>query len=321
MGEGDRPVPRPGESLVAVSAVGICGSDLHWYAEGGIAAARIGRPLVLGHEFSGTVLGGELDGLRVAVDPNHPCGRCDTCAGGLGNLCPDACFAGHGATDGAMREYVAWPTRLLHPVPDQVSDVAAALLEPLGVALNAVELGQVGVGSTVAVVGCGPIGLLLVRLGGLAGAGHLLAVEPLPHRRAAALDLGADAAVGPGDDVDALVAQGARGLADVVFDVAGGEESMATALRVARPGGRVVVVGIPAADRIGISTVVARRKGLTVHFAQRTGNALPRALRLAEEGRVDLEALASNRIALADAPRAFELAESRQGLKTVVVVR
>ncbi len=153
------------------------------------------------------------------------------------------------------------------------------------------------------------------------GAGVLRRASGETEERWFATTLGADAAVGPGDDVDALVAQSARGLADVVFDVAGGEESMATALRVARPGGRVVVVGIPAADRIGISTVVARRKGLTVHFAQRTGNALPRALRLAEEGRVDLEALASNRIALADAPRAFELAESRQGLKTVVVVR
>ncbi len=107
------PVPTSDETLVRVTSVGICGSDLHWFSEGGIGDARLEHPLILGHEFAGVT----PDGQRVAVDPAIACGKCEYCLVGSPNFCEDMHFAGHGTFDGALREYVAWPTKFLHPLP------------------------------------------------------------------------------------------------------------------------------------------------------------------------------------------------------------
>src|SRR5664279_2264351 len=187
------PVPGPDQSLVRVTAVGICGSDLHWYAEAGIGDARIDRPLIVGHESAGVIEGGPDDGRRVAIDPAIPCGHCEDCLAGNRNLCATVAFSGHGQTDGSLRQYLAWPSHLLHPLPDTLSDSDGAMLEPLGVALHAFDLAHVRPAATIAVIGAGPIGLCLVQLARACGAAQVLAVDPLPHRAAAATRLGADA--------------------------------------------------------------------------------------------------------------------------------
>jgi len=198
--EEDRPEPGEGMSLVRVTDVGLCGSDLHWFADGQIGDARIGqRPLVLGHEISGVVEAGPLAGTRVAVDPAIPCGKCSLCLKGLRHLCPIVRFAGHGEHDGGLREFMTWPTALLHPLPDAITTTEGAILEPLGVAMHALDLSGLRTGSTVAVMGCGPIGLLLVQLALAAGAATVLAVDPLEHRRAAALAFGAAISLAPED--------------------------------------------------------------------------------------------------------------------------
>jgi L-iditol 2-dehydrogenase len=340
----DEPAPAAGEgfSLVRVTAVGLCGSDLHWFGEGSIGDARLDRPLVLGHEFAGVVEGGPLSGRRVAVDPAVPCivwlrgvgpagdqggwppaastpaasgpGRtCPQCLDGDQNLCPTVRFAGHGAQDGGLREYVAWPTDLLHPLPDEVGDVAGALLEPLGVALHAHDLGHVRIGASVAVVGCGPIGLLLVQVARAAGAGRIVAVDPLEHRRAAATAFGADEAVDPAG----AGAEGG-GDVDVAFEVAGPDDAVRTALTLARPGARVVLAGIPDDDRTSFPASLARRKGLTLVLVRRMRNAYPRAIRLAQRRTVDVDPVVTHHAPLADAPAGFATAAARQGLKVVV---
>ena len=189
----DEPVrePSPDEALLRVAAVGLCGSDLHWFAEGGIGDAVLERPLVLGHEPVAVVEDGPRAGERVAVDPAIPCGRCGPCIDGDEHLCLALRFAGHGATDGALRELMPWPERLLHPLPDSLPDAAATLLEPLGVALHALELARLGPGASAGVYGCGPLGLLLVQALRLAGVGVAVATDPLPHRAEAAHALGA----------------------------------------------------------------------------------------------------------------------------------
>ena len=173
------PVPADGESLVEITAVGLCGSDLHWYDEGGIGDARITHPIVGGHEMAGVVRSGALDGVRVAVDPAMPCHRCDLCLPGHPNLCRVIVFAGHGDRDGGLQRYLAWPTSRLHPLPDALSDGDGAMLEPLGVAIHAVDLGHVALGASVAVLGCGPIGLLLIQVARAAGAARVVAADPL----------------------------------------------------------------------------------------------------------------------------------------------
>jgi len=147
---------------------------------------------VLGHEGAGVIADGPRRGERVAIDPAIPCQTCRACRDGYRNLCYRLRFAGHGDTDGMMRELMAWPAAQLYPLPDQVSDSDGAMLEPLGVAVHSVDLGHLPFGGTAAVVGCGPIGLLLIRLLTVAGASRVLAFEPLAHRREAAARLGAE---------------------------------------------------------------------------------------------------------------------------------
>jgi L-iditol 2-dehydrogenase len=193
------------------------------------------------------------------------------------------------------------------------------MLEPLGVALHALDLGRVRAGATVAVHGCGPIGLLLVQLLATSG-GRVVAVDPLPHRRSAAAALGADVALSSAeaDDpqtlADATLGEGA----DVAFEVAGNDNAVDGAMSAARPGGRVILVGIPDGDRTSFRASTARRKGLTMLLSRRMGEVYPRAIRLVERGLVDVRSVVTHRFGLADAPAAFEAAVARAGHKVIV---
>jgi L-iditol 2-dehydrogenase len=307
------PQPGPGQTLVRVSAAGICGSDLHWWDEAGIGDARLARPLVLGHEMAGVIAGGPRRGQRVAIDPAIPCGHCAQCHRGQRNLCPRVKFAGHGDTDGGLREFLTWPTELLHELPESLSDAGGALLEPLGVALHALDLGHLRLGGSAAVIGCGPIGLLLIQLLRAAGVDPVIAADPLAHRLAAAVNLGA----GPGGPPGRLVPAGV----DAAFEVAGTDEATDAAMEAARPGGRVVLVGIPGGDRTSFRASVARRKGLTIAMSRRMNDAYPRAIALAASGVVNLGALVSHRMPLTETASAFGVAARREGLKVIVEPR
>jgi L-iditol 2-dehydrogenase len=317
----DEPVraPRPNEALLRVAAVGLCGSDLHWFTEGGIGDAALEQPLVLGHEPVAVVAEGPRAGERVAVDPAIPCGRCFPCLDGDEHLCVDHRFAGHGTTDGALRELMPWPTRLLHPLPDSLSDIEAALLEPLGVALHALELGRIGPGASAGVYGCGPLGLLLVQALRLAGADVAVATDPLAHRAEAARALGATNAVQTRRaGTKALPARLRHGL-DVAFEVAGDDDAVATALDTLRPGGLLVLVGIPSDDRTSFVASVARRKGLTIALCRRMrARHLQRAIALAERRDVELASLVTERFPLDRGAEAFTALAERRGLKVVV---
>ena len=312
----DEPVPDglaadPGYTMVKVSAVGICGSDLHWWTEGAIGDAKLDRPLVLGHEGAGVIATGPRRGERVAIDPAITCEVCRACRDGYRNLCYNIRFAGHGATDGMLRELMLWPARLLHPLPDEVSDAAGALLEPLGVALHALDLGHVPFGGRVAVVGCGPIGLLLLQLLRSSGVAALAAVEPLAHRREAAVTYGAGQVTDP---VTGLTGYGA----DVAFEVAGNDDAVRLAMESVRPGGRVVLAGIPDDDTTTFPASLARRKGLTIAMVRRMNDVYPRAIGLAARGAVALDQMVSRRAGLDDAVGAFVAAQRRTGLKVLV---
>ena len=315
-----QPAPGSGESLVRVTAVGLCGSDLHWFTEGGIGNAQLLHPLVLGHEFAGVVQGGPDDGRRVAVDPARPCGACEQCLEGNRNLCPSVRFAGHGAEDGGLRDYLVWPTALLHTVPAALNDADAAMLEPLGVALHAHDLGKTRAGGVVAVIGCGPIGLCLVQLARAAGARQVVALEPLRHRREAAAGMGADVVLdAEADDVrEALAAATAGRGVDVAFEAAGNDAAVGLAIAAAKPGGRVVLAGIPERDTVTFSASVARRKGLTLNLSRRMKDMYPRATALAADGPVNVSSIVSHTFPLVRAGEAFRAASDRVGLKIIV---
>ena len=315
------PVPQEGEALIDVTALGICGSDLHWFMEAGIGDAQLEHPLVLGHEFSGVIRSGSDAGMRVAVEPCVSCGMCRMCEAGHPNLCLNHRFAGHGAQDGALREQMCWPQRLMFPIPDEISDVEGAMLEPLGVAIHSADLGKLRVGARVGVFGCGPIGLMIAQLARLMGARQVVATDALPHRVEAAQKNGATEVLlaEAGAEREAVRdATGGEGV-DGAFEVAGHNDAVETAVDAVRPGGTVILVGIPDDDRTGFSASLARRKGLTFKLCRRMKHTYPRAIQLVKEGRVDVASLVTHEFSLAQSEQAFQTAAKRDGLKTVIL--
>jgi L-iditol 2-dehydrogenase len=297
------PSPRPDEVLIRVTTVGLCGSDLHWFSEAGIGDARLEKPLILGHEFAGFTETGQ----RVAVDPAIPCGICEPCKAGNPNLCTGLRFAGHGIEDGALREWIAWPKKCIHALPNTLNTSDGCMLEPLGIAIHAVDLGKVRTGQRIGVFGCGPIGLLIIQTARAAGATEVFVTEPLAHRMVAAQKLGAKQ-WSSDDEVD------------VAFECAGENEAVEDALIAVKPGGRVVLVGIPKDDHTSFTASVARRKGLTLLLVRRMKFTYPRSIKLTKSGQVDVRSLITHKFPLDDVSQAFATAHRREGLKVVVQV-
>lgn len=312
------PVAGGGEKLVHVKSVGVCGSDLHWFAEGSIGDAKLEHPLILGHEFAGVTEHGQ----RVAIDPAIPCGHCELCVHGHPNLCSNLIFAGHGKTDGALREWMAWSEKSLLPIPDLISDDDGAMLEPLGVAIHTVDLGKLKAGMTVGVFGCGPIGLLILQVAKLSGAAKIIATDRLAHRLEAAKSFGATHAfmAGEGGELDQIRAATNGGGVDVAFEAAGTQGAVDTSFAAVATGGKIVLAGIPDDDKTSFSASTARRKGLTIKLVRRMKHTYPRAIELVSKGLVDVRSLVTHRFPLEDAHEAFRVAERREGLKIIIEV-
>jgi L-iditol 2-dehydrogenase len=314
----DPSAPCTGEVLIRIGAVGICGSDLHMYADGRIGDTIFSSPLVLGHEFMGTVTAigaGALDGFqrplrvgqRVAVDPSSPCYHCEMCDQGHPNLCANHSFYGVYPTNGALQECMIVNARNCFPIPDSISDGAGTLLETLGIAIHSIDLGKLRVANSVAVIGCGPVGMLTLKLAKVAGAAPVFAFDKLPWRVEKARQWGAQAYnVNEADPLQTLMAEtGGRGV-DVVFEAAWSDESVQLAADMVRIGGRIVLVGIPGDDRLTMQHSTARRKGLTLMMVRRMKHTYPRAIQLATSGAVDLDDLISETVTLDQAEAAFK---------------
>lgn len=312
------PVTGAGEKLVRVKAVGVCGSDLHWFSEGAIGDAKLEHPLVLGHEFAGVT----EEGQRVAIDPAIPCGDCEFCQRGHPNLCKNIIFAGHGKTDGALQEWMVWSEKSLIPIPDSISDADGAMLEPLGVAIHSVDLGKLKAGMTVGIFGCGPIGLLILQMAKLSGAANIIATDKLPHRVEAAKRFGASQAFLVNEDTrlnEMQAAANGRGV-DVAFEAAGTQDAVDSAVESVASGGKVVLAGIPDDDKTSFSASTARRKGLTIKLVRRMKHTYPRAIELVSKGLVDVHSMVTHRFPLKQANEAFRVAERREGLKVIIEV-
>ena len=223
------------------------------------------------------------------------------------NLCRKQRFCGLWPNDGSLCQWMRVPARHCYPVPDSMSNASAALLEPLGVALHATDLARIQVGSSVAIIGAGPIGLCLIQTARLAGADPVYIVEKLPWRLALAQRLGA-------------IPMPPRTEVDTAIEAAWASETIQQAMELARPGGTVVLVGIPLEDQVGFKHSTARRKGLTIMMSRRMKFVYPRCLHLVESGRVDLESMITHRFSLEQVPEAFKMNAAYQGevIKAVV---
>lgn len=312
--------PQAGEVLIRVGSVGVCGSDLHTYEDGRIGDTVVRDPLVLGHEFAGTVVAVGPDaidgrgaplvvGQRVAVEPGLPCHHCDRCEHGHPNLCRHLGFMGLWPQDGALQERMIVPARNCFPMPDLLSMDEGALLEPLGVALHAIDLAKLRVAEPVVVLGCGPIGLMIMRLAKLAGAGPIYAVDQFGWRLDAAREWGADEVIDmtAGDPIDAVHALTDGCGVPRVIEAAWAGDAVRQAVEMADLGARVVLVGIPGDDSAYFKHSTARRKGLSLIMSRRMKHTYPRAIRLAESGAVTLDRLVTHRFPLEQANEAHAL--------------
>ncbi|MGC9467610.1 MAG: NAD(P)-dependent alcohol dehydrogenase [Anaerolineae bacterium] len=313
----DAPIPEPGpdEVLLKIASVGTCGSDVHYYLEGGIGDAVVTEPITMGHEFSAWVagLGEDVEGLEigqlVAVEPAIPCGVCEYCQHGHPNLCPNVRFCGTPPIDGVFAEYAVMPADNCFVLPEGFSAEEGALLEPLGIAIHTVDLAHLKAGQSVAVLGAGTIGLLTAAMARVAGASEVYMTEPISVRQSFALEYCADAVYDPDEeDVVAAImdATDGRGV-DVAFEAAGAKETPDQAARVARPGGKVVVVGIPSDDRMLMTASQVRRKGLTIKLVRRMKHTYPRAIKMVDSGMIDIVPLATHHFPLERIQEAFEL--------------
>lgn len=323
---GDVPTPRAGEVLLRVKANSICGSDVHYYKEGRIGSAEVSAGFIPGHEFAGVISGGTgvpyglPDGTLVAVDPAQPCLACEWCREGHHNLCPNHRFTGAPPHAGALAEFIAVPVTTVHPVPDGFTAHQAALLEPLGVAMHALDLARLRPGSDLALLGAGPIGLYVLMLARLSGALTVSVIEPLAYRRATALELGATAVYEDVVRYAEAAASTPRKGADVVVEATSSPLGPQHATEAVRIGGRVVLVGIPDGDAFSLTASMVRRKGLTIYFSRRMKNTYPRAIAYVNSGLIDVTRIVTHVQPLDEVSSAFErLAAYSDGvLKTVI---
>jgi L-iditol 2-dehydrogenase len=314
------PVPAPGEVLVAVAAVGVCGSDVHYYRHGRIGDHVVRAPLVLGHELAGriTAVGDAVDpsrvGQRVAVEPQRPCRRCRQCAAGRYNLCPDIEFYATPPVDGALCGYVVIDAEMAHPIPDNVSDEAAALLEPLSVAIATMRKAGIGPGSSLLIAGAGPIGVICAQTARAFGAARIVVSDPMAARRERALRFGASAVLDPtADDVAALDPQ-----VDAFVDASGAPPAVRSGIRAVGPAGRVVLVGM-GADDYPLPVGYLQNMEITVTGVFRYTDTWPAAIHLVTSGAIDLDSLVTGRFDLDHVADALDSDADPASLKSIVI--
>ena len=324
-----KPVPGPGEVLLAMHRAGICGSDIHYFNHGQIGSLVPKRAFVLGHEFAGEIVEvGEgvphtRVGERVTVDPSIPCAHCGFCRGGRYNLCPNMRFFGSASCDphinGGFEEFILAPAANALAVPDALSWGEAAMAEPLSVAVHAARRAGNLAGQAVLVTGGGAIGQLAALVARVFGAGRVVLSDIRAGPRQFALDRGVDGVLDAQSPDFAIEAEAlAPGGFDVVIEAAGSSAALAQALSVVRRGGTIVQVGtLPATVTLPLNTLMARE--LTLLGSFRFANVFPSAIALMASGRIDVRPLITSVYPLAELGTAMHTAiHATDGVKVQI---
>jgi L-iditol 2-dehydrogenase len=322
------PEPGPGEVVVKVRSVGICGSDLHYFSDGFIGDVKIHYPVVLGHEPTGEVwktgpgVTGFARGDRAALEPAIYCYHCEFCRSGRHNVCTRMSFLSSPPDPGFFREFVSLPAANVLPLPSELDFDTGTLFEPLAVVLHSLKFAAVSLGETVAVFGAGPIGLLTIAALRASGAGRIWCSEPVEARREMAKLMGADAVIDPhaADPVrEIMSATGKRG-ADLSIDCATKENSIAQSIDSVRSAGRVVITGIPSEARVPLNFHVLRRKEAILYNVRRSNHETDAALQMLREQPGRFAQLITHRRPLEDAEHSFEMLErGSDGAAKVIV--
>jgi L-iditol 2-dehydrogenase len=317
----DRPAPepKPGEVVVRVDSVGVCGSDVHYYEEGRIGPYIVEAPLILGHEAAGEIVavGEGVDssriGERVSIEPGVPDLICPQCLAGKYNLCPNMRFFATPPIDGAFAEYVAIHQAFAYPVPESISDDAAALLEPLSVALWACRKAAITAGTHVLINGSGPIGLVCVQAAAAFGATDITVADIKPQRLAVAERFGANTTINvantPLEEHDLQ--------ADVLLECAGIPAATTSAVQALGRGGRAVLIGSSSHDvSLPLSRLQSYELQITGLF--RYANTWPTAIALVASGRINLDQMVTGRYTLEQAEDALNASRNPSSIKPMV---
>jgi L-iditol 2-dehydrogenase len=304
--------PGPGEVLIKVKTVGICGSDMHWYLEGGIGNLTATYPQVLGHEPAGEIIAvgkgvhHRKVGDRVSIEPSITCGHCEYCLRGQHNNCIHCTFLGSPAAWGLFREYAVVPEHNADPVPDNLNWTQATLIEPVAVIVHAMELISINVGDTVAVMGAGPIGMLCASMAHLSGASKVFICDKLPHRLELARKMGAAFAVPVGRMAEVVMDETRGRGVDVTIDAAAAAQTINLSIQLTRAAGTFLQIGIPAEKELAIDLFTAMNKEITWQMLKRSNHKGAAAAKLLAEGRVSDE-LVTHVLPFAETARGFDM--------------
>lgn len=331
MGYTERPIPTPKEDevLVKLEYVGICGSDMHYYETGAIGDYVVKPPFVLGHEPGGTVVevGSKVTHLkvgdRVALEPGKTCGHCEFCRQGKYNLCPDVVFFATPPVDGVFQEYVAHEAALCFKLPDNVSTLEGALIEPLAVGFHAANQGGAHAGQTAVVMGAGCIGLVSMMALKAEGVSRVYVVDVMQKRLDKALELGADGVIN-GKDEDAVEAvrklTGGAGC-DLVIETAGTEITTRQAIHMAKKGANLVLVGYSKTGEMTLPMSLVLDKELTFKTVFRYRHIYPMAIDAVAAGKVNLKGIVTNTFEFDDIQNAMDKSVSDKANIVKAVVR
>lgn len=312
----ERPIPQPkdDEALVKVEYVGICGSDLHYYEAGRIGNFIVETPFVLGHEAGGTVVevGKNVKNLkvgdRVALEPGKTCGHCEFCKQGKYNLCPDVVFFATPPVDGVFQEYVAHEAGLCFKLPENVSTMEGALIEPLAVGMHAASQGDAHLGQTAVVTGAGCIGLVSLLALKARGVSKVIVVDVMDKRLEKAKELGADYVInGMKEDTVARIMEITEGKGfDLGIETAGSQITASQQIKAAKKGATIVFVGYSASGEMTLPIGMALDKELTFKTVFRYRNIYPTAIDAVSTGKIDIKGIVTNYYELDDIQNALD---------------
>ena len=299
-----RPIPQPkdDEVLVKIEYVGVCGSDLHYYESGAIGDFIVKPPFVLGHESGGTVVevGKNMTHLkvgdRVALEPGKTCGHCEFCKSGRYNLCPDVVFFATPPVDGVFQEYVAHEAGLCFPLPENVSTLEGALIEPLAVGFHAANQAEAGPGQRAVVLGSGCIGLVSMMALRARGVPKVFVTDVMDKRLQKAEELGAAATVNSAEEdaVQAVMRLTEGRGADVIIETSGAPQAARQAVEMAKKGAVIVFVGYSKTGEVTLPMSMALDKELTFRTVFRYRNIYPMAIEAVAGGAVNLKGIVTN---------------------------
>lgn len=332
MGYVDRPIPQPkdNEVLVKLEYVGICGSDMHYYETGAIGDYVVEPPFVLGHEPGGVVVevGSNVKHLkvgdRVALEPGKTCGHCEFCRTGRYNLCPDVIFFATPPVDGVFQEYVAHEADLCFKLPENVSTLEGALIEPLAVGFHAANQGNAHAGQTAVVIGAGCIGLVSMMALKAEGVSKVYVVDIMPKRLEKAMELGADGVIN-GREQDAVEAvkalTGGMGC-DLVIETAGTEFTSRQCVHMTKKGATIVLVGYSKTGEIQLPMSLALDKELEIKTVFRYRHIYPMAIEAVAAGKVNLNGIVTDIFDFDDIQNAMDksIADKANIVKAVVKI-